>query len=83
MALSRSPRASVSSALRETAVHDTRLVLAVLATEFLGRPMVTGFDRLRWHPLPPPNVVHEVDAGSSETSDLNAYASRPIPNLRA
>jgi di/tricarboxylate transporter len=126
MALSRSPRESVSSALRETAVHDTLLVLAVLATGFLGLPMVTGFDRLRWHPLPPPtsvlaalgllligsrwtiktlalratafvvavvriqrehvvvvDMVDVVDASSSDLSDLKAYASRPIPSLRA
>jgi protein-S-isoprenylcysteine O-methyltransferase Ste14 len=36
------------------ALSDKLLVLAVLATGFVGLPMVAGFERFRWQPLPPP-----------------------------
>jgi protein-S-isoprenylcysteine O-methyltransferase Ste14 len=52
-----------SALLRERArlpLHDTQpwtdrvLLLAVLATGFLGLPLLAGLDVFRWHVLPPP-----------------------------
>jgi hypothetical protein len=39
---------------RDQRVSDRILVLAVLATGFLGVPAVAGFDRFHWHLLPEP-----------------------------
>ena len=38
----------------EQATIDRLLMLAVLATGFLGLPMIAGFDVFRWHVLPQP-----------------------------
>lgn len=39
------------------ALADKLLLLAVLATGFVGLPIVAGLDRFRWHALTPPATV--------------------------